>query len=147
MDRLLKQRFTFCPTSRRGSSDRLMDRLLKRNIFYIRNSFFVRVTVWWIDYWNTCDCAEITAKTVRVTVWWIDYWNWSISSVQILSSSSSDRLMDRLLKQAAQNHRHSVIGSSDRLMDRLLSPWNHRWKRIKVSRHIDMLLKQTKKCQ
>ena len=76
-----------------------MDRLLKLYQGLIVIHVRVRVTVWWIDYWNNCIFTNswggvtgssdrlmdrllkpsvksiVVAGQVRVTVWWIDYWN------------------------------------------------------------------------
>ena len=125
MDRLLKQFKSFWISSSNCSSDRLMDRLLKQITLEKRlESFWVRVTVWWIDYWNAFShFSSPLAMNVRVTVWWIDYWNNEIHSPILKELCSSDRLMDRLLKHAYRVRTLNLFYcSSDRLMDRLLKP-------------------------
>ena len=132
MDRLLKPSFWTCFRIRSSSSDRLMDRLLKQLNSVLPLFIKVRVTVWWIDYWNISASGSTVSYTVRVTVWWIDYWNSLYASVKaslfvrvtvwwidywnkfhlLLHTKiqgSSDRLMDRLLKQRNADSFHLLL--------------------------------------
>ena len=84
MDRLLKHFWDNISTLRRSSSDRLMDRLLKLIFLCWMFIQIVRVTVWWIDYWNWTWLLLCVLCSVRVTVWWIDYWNKDLLFVLLL---------------------------------------------------------------
>ena len=195
-----------------------MDRLLKPSQYQVNKWLYVRVTVWWIDYWNnyparlvlkTQYCVRVTVWwidywniklsftlvykmfewpfdgsttetiqnhfhknqiNVRVTVWWIDYWNnkgkkkrkrnsleWpfdgsttetlKVTCLVFLKYSSSDRLMDRLLKHNVSTTRYRVESSSDRLMDRLLKLFSYLNFKLLISssdRLMDRLLKQSR---
>ena len=109
MDRLLKHSISILPTTVKRSSDRLMDRLLKHLKCLIEVWFDVRVTVWWIDYWNINSEAVESFSFVRVTVWWIDYWNLCLLHSLNQPLGSSDRLMDRLLKPFKTDCQYSTV--------------------------------------
>ena len=121
MDRLLKQLLSFLRWIHSGSSDRLMDRLLKQcssGFCRVRNRF-----EWPFD-----------GSTTETT--------WEYKTVCL--RCSSDRLMDRLLKLLNILQKLFLMSSSDRLMDRLLKLCNTIAVRIYMrssDRLMDRLLK------
>ena len=108
------------------------------------------MTVWWIDYWNM-ECFSFIASSLFE--WPFDGSTTETVPLQIFClfkmDSSSDRLMDRLLKHIATRFWRVPRSSSDRLMDRLLKHYRCKcsnYCHCSSDRLMDRLLKLVKFC-